>query len=492
MRRAQKYAGFVSGVVIVCLIVFAITRQRAVRSEASAMQEETRLDTFDRVVAEGTIPELFSFARQLDDNRGHDVPIRIERFNQRISLGKQILELAEIEADRDRGEKMLLTTRLELEKLYQSNGLANSLTRDQLKSLATLSLDSDNPDIRKLAHNSINFISVARIFEAENRSGIKTPLNLIRNSYEKLAGSFPDDPSIPNSLIKFSRDLKTAKIDNDGDKELLNLTIELFGGNAKEEIQKTVSEARQLLRKSTYEIAANEQQMVRLQRDLIKKTVGKANRMFADLQAGVAVTDQTYLNVINCVMMVMQTGHPHVAKDLLNKSQRYFDGENVPAKSRVMYDNLIKIVDTFGKTLKVTQAFNQLTESGIPTLILFTSPNSVAVLDEKISEIGDFSSLLHEDGKLNCIVVHLHDDGTDDQLGELERILQRYPAYELVQTTAEETAEFKSAFPISWMPTWAVLDKDANLASLSSPLPILEMQVLNLMDEETPATSSAD
>ena len=472
-NKAGEKVKLVLAILLVGGLVYglvALWPEKEVERIAESPEEAQQVDTFERVMADGTLNETIQFINSMSDDHGQEIPVRIEKLRNKFDLAQRIVYLSEDDTSLMIGQLNGLEARFALERLFNSNDLSTAETRtqfrDQLQELAR----SDDPVIARLTNLGHIYNAAFEIDDGnpETPDGLKT---LVQQLYDRNS----DDSLAVLQLLEYSKELREAERPV-GAQKLVDTIAEVYRDSADKTISKVVGTADAITRSNKYQLSGDFRGVAQLQNQVYKQYSEKATNLIASITADPEF-EQPYHDLLNCAVMITQAGFPDRAKKLIDKTKHLFNHQAVNQITKKRYSDLDTVVHSVGSKLETPGSIaNNL--HGRPSVLLLATPASSQRLHSNAKQIAEMTKLMVADEKVDVLAVYMDDGSEGQSWQEFNRIMSELSGVRPVQMSAEETTEFRSRYPIGWMPIWIVLDHQMNLSQIGPPIPILEKMLL--------------
>ena len=104
---------------VICVAVF---RKKPATNTAYLPE----LDTFSRVLSNGSEDQIIAYSKTLVDEQNLALPVRIERLDQRVSMANRLVELTEDVSVANFAKHMHLESKLQLVRVFAQNKLPDN------------------------------------------------------------------------------------------------------------------------------------------------------------------------------------------------------------------------------------------------------------------------------------------------------------------------------------------------------------------------------
>ena len=450
------------------LVVFWPEKQ--IERIAESPEEAQQVDTFERVMTDGTLNETIQFINSMSDDHGQEIPVRIEKLRNKFDLAQRIVHLSEDDDSLKVGQLNGLEARFALERLFNSNDLstAESQTqfRDQLNELAR----SDDPEIARLTNLGQIYNAAFNIDDGKSET-----VDELTNLVQQLNDAHQDDSLAVLQLLEYATELRDAGRPV-GAQKLVDTIAEVYRDSTDKTIAKVVGTADAITRSNKYQLSGNFRDVTQLQKQVYKQYSEKAANLITSITADPEF-EQPYHDLLNCAVMITQAGFPDRTKKLIDKTKHLFDHQAVQQVTKQRYVDLDTIVRAVGSKLELPDTVKKYLPDR-PSVVLLTTPASAQKLHPSAKQIAAMTKVMVADEKINVLAVYMEDGSNGQSWTDFSRIMSEFSGVHVVQMSAEDTTEFRSQYPIGWMPIWILLDDRGQLSQIGPPIPILEKMLL--------------
>ena len=376
------------------------------------------------------------------------------------------------------GELRGLEARFDMERLFHSNDLATDASRNRFKNQIEELIQSDDPEVTKLA-------MLGQVFDLSLNVGgdeeDPTAKQTLRESLKNLRTQYPNDRSSVIELVQIAAEFRRARFQQRAD-ELVNVVREVYRDSDDETISRFVAKMDDINRRNKYNLSGSFSEIENLKQQVLKGYSKKADALISALESNAAL-DSDYLELVNCMMMLTQAGFSETTKQLVEKCRPHFTKEQTPAASQQRFSDVSKVVDRIGAKLEVPGPLADKI-GNTPTVLCLSSPEKARNLFVSLSQISKITQVMADEGKVQLLALFLDDGQSESTWSEFETSLSQFPQTVVHRFNAKDSSEFLSAYPISWLPTWILLDEQGTLTHVSPPVQLLEMILFNLVDDE--------
>ena len=448
-----------------------------IERNATSIGELSEIDSFERVIDQGSLGESSRFIKTLTVKDNDPLPVRIETLRKKFDLAERIVSLSEDDESKNFGQLKQLEARLHLERLFNINGQGTRVSRNQLQDQAASLLENQDPDISQISRLVLIYNQTVEI-DFDGDEGNQETLQELQNSVRKLSQMFPNDADPVLKLVDFVKEMQSLG-KNRAAAALLNSVVTAYGENPTPAIQRMVVEFKKLELRSKYQLPSVMTAVIEMQNNVLQMNSAKVNNLisfFAD------DPDLAYrhIELVNSLMLIMQAGFPEEAGRLAEKSVHLFQTSSVSKGRKKRFEEIRTLIGKIGAEFNIPQAVAKNIQSK-PTLIILASSKSVQQGIGHMQKIGLLTQLMTADQSIDVFAVYLEDNAVEGAFEEMQQKLASFAGIKVLRLNKEDTERFSAEYPITWLPTWVVLDQEKNLVQVSPPLPILEKILIDVI-----------
>ena len=467
-----------------------------IERKAKNVEQAKDVDSFERVIEKGTLNESIQFIETLVDDPNQPFAVRLEVLQKKIELAQRIVALNEDDKSLQLGQLKSLEARLQKERLLNLNDLSQHWSRENLKIDATDLIDSENQKLVRLADLVLVYVQLFRTNQntgavgetssnapnaltPSTTSSASTPSKSMDEMLQDLAAKYPEDNYVLTQLAEFADELKRTERVQQAD-ELMRGYARAYRESQDPAIVRLINEAQKRVKRKKYKMRGQGRDIEALRQNVLTKNISHADELIASLKTN-PYQEKRYVDLLNCLMLITQSGFIDEARSLVVKTEELFQHSSVQQKQQRRFAEVKTIIDQIGLKFAIADSVSSKLGDK-PALILLVSKTRIERFYLRLQKIGEMSQEMAADGVLDVFAVFLDIQNDEDVWSEFEQQVAVYPSIRSIRLSESDTREFLQTYPISWVPTWVLLDDSQRLNQVSPPIPILESMLLELVE----------
>lgn len=444
---------------------------------ANSLDEAAEIDTFERVIDEGTLSESTQFLRTLTVNNRDPLPIKIETLRKKFDLADRVIELSEDEDSINFGKLKQLESRLHLERLFSVNGQATNISRRQLRDQAASLVESQDEEVSRISRLALIYEQAVSL-EVDGVEINEEMREKLHDSINEFAQRFPNGSESVLNLADYVKEMVAVGKNQTAD-ELMNAVSVAYQESQNPVIMGKLVEFEKSELRSKYQLTSAMSSVIELQNNVLRENSNIVNGLI-DAFANKPDLDDRHMDLVNALMLIMQAGFPEEAGTLADKSVELFQAPNVSKGRKERFEDIRTVIGKVGSEFNLPQAVSQDLKSK-PTLIIMASSENVRRGIAHMRKVGQLTRLMTADQSIDVVAVYLEDAPLEGAFEEMRQRLSPFAGIRVHRLSQEDSKTFLAEYPFSWLPTWIVLDREKKLHQVSPPLPILEKMLIEMI-----------
>ena len=440
-------------------------------------QERASLDSIERLVTHGSAEECLAYLNYDKIDPRSPLPILQATLQNQRKLARRIVEVSESDQNQELGYCAELRANYQLSRLFYDHGIDATYARIQLRALLEKLSDNENKEIARWWGLGKVFTTAIMYSKLESRLD-ESDLQRLHDAISNIAEKIPDDPILVGELIAISDSLRSQGHQLVAE-QLFTCVISEFEKSEFNAIIDVIADAKRKAFGRKYSISADYRAIVAVQESTRRNNESKANELLSEF-TGQVTDKRIYLEFLNCVVLINQTGATDVANQLATRAAAFFEGEAVPEGTRRRFFEVKAVIEKTGEQLHCPEYFKAGLKN-VPAIIILADRDSLVRMQSSVAKILSFSKQLIADEKLQVCIVFLDDGRGSAQWEALNRMADQWHDVSLNRFSADEVNQFHEKYPISGLPTWMLVDKKRTIKNVSPPPQILERMVFELV-----------
>ena len=439
-------------------------------------QEVTDNYTYDQILASNKPETIIDYIQDIQFTVTAPIPVQVDALTKRINLASRVREI-QGKDESPFADEMIIDSQYLIERLNVRNGMSTFITREQLSVWIEQFKDHSDSAIRAKSIESKVFLDSFKVAESESTNNPTTVDRLVR-SMKQLEAEVSDVSYVPKTVIGFAEEF--AQVDGLANSiTLFDVVIDNYQDRSDPEIVEAVKIANSVANSRRYNTRMDLASVIKMQKQVSQSNIEKAELLIRELSENDPRDPRSYLELINSIMLVVQSGEYRDVQRLIEDATPLFEDNPKSKKYRSSFQYLANVGTNLGKSV-VFPEFGERTKDK-PSLVLFCKPGSIGAAQKTVGEFAAFANPFIEAGDMEFLTVFLNDELSSEESERFGKWMGSYENVGVLNVSAEQSNRLLSRFPMPFSPSWMLLDEQNRLLQFNTPRQILEFQILKLL-----------